>query len=230
MSEFISNPNKALIWNLLLQSGAFQNIQESNYDIVKQMLDNIMTSEDKENKTIIEKNKSVLIKISQNLKKLQKEAITSQDITEMREKQLSNKLEKKELEFKNLMTIKPPDQIDFKDNLDDKPLGDNLNSIINDMVQKREQELNYAMTTHDQAAASEWLKPNVEETKKIPITSKSQTRLVPIKEEEEPNILNLIKLKKPIQKEDIIEDVIKSLNKVKEEIKFIENNLQKLND
>ena len=72
----------------------------------------------------------------------------------------NNDLDKRQEEYDNSFVIKKPETIDFTDNNIDKPIGEEMNRLISEAQQKRENELN--LIIHDK-------KKNIEIGDKISI-------------------------------------------------------------
>ena len=147
---FSSNKNKELLWNTLIEVGAFNNIKEDKLPIVKQNFDGLHKAISlNENPTnLLELNKQFTLQMAQYLN-TQKH---TPGITEVyRSPQLDNSVNK--LEYKNSYDKKPPNKVTFKDEKDE-PIKD-----IDNLLLKMQKDRNIELpTTQDVRKAEEWLK------------------------------------------------------------------------
>jgi len=151
MSNFISESNKKLIWNILEQNGTFNRLTQEQKNEVSSRFNNIVNeiemTDSKE--TIMNKNKNLILKITEVSNTLYNSTmntqppipITSQDIAVVRQTQFTDSLKAKQDEFNTFMKKETPDEINFSDKLD-KPIGSELDSMLSDAMARREMDLN----------------------------------------------------------------------------------------
>ena len=151
MSNFISESNKKLIWNILEQNGTFNRLSQEQKNEVSSRFNNIVNeiemTDSKE--TIMNKNKNLILKITEVSNTLYNSTIntqssipiTSQDIADVRQTQFTDSLKAKQDEFNTFMKKETPDEINFSDKLD-KPIGSELDSMLSDAMARREMDLN----------------------------------------------------------------------------------------
>ena len=228
MDEFTSNANKGLIWNLLITNGAFKDLKESDYDSVKNMFEEIIKKEAilNQESNIIDKNKSVLLKIKNGLRRFAQnkpEYITADEISRSRQEEFSMNLQKKTEDFNNAITLKPPPDIDFQDNFNDEPLKEQLGNMVDNMVRKREEELNQVIKSHDIQSANKWLNNKGS----IPEENKKSVKIIePIEELiNKPNLLDKFKVK---DRDIIVKEVRDKINHMKEELSELETKLNEI--
>jgi len=146
--SFITDENKSFIWNIILESGGFNNIPESRIDNVKNLLDekfieiNNLYKDSKNTK--LELNKFLLSSINNDLQLYK----INQDANSLT-RQSNNLIEfnKKYNDLQNNMNqylnTKQPEQPNFEDkNLNveySSPID--LNNSYNDFIKKRENEI-----------------------------------------------------------------------------------------
>lgn len=228
MDDFTSNANKGLIWNLLITNGAFKDLKEADYDSVKNMFEEIIKKEAMSNQQadMIDKNKSVLIKIKNGLRSFTQskpEYITADEISRSRQEEFSMNLQKKTEDFNNAITLKPPPDIDFQDNVYDEPLKEQLGNIVDNMVRKREEELNQVIKTHDVESANKWLNNETS----TPVENKKSVKIVEPMEEiiNKPNVLDKFKVK---DRDLIVKEVRDKINYMKQELSELETKLNEI--
>ena len=151
MSNFISESNKKLIWNILEQNGTFNRLSQEQKNEVSSRFNNIVNeiemTDSKE--TIMNKNKNLILKITEVSNTLYNSTIntqssipiTSQDIADVRQTQFTDSLKAKQDEFNTFMKKETPDEINFSDKLD-RPIGSELDSMLSDAMARREMDLN----------------------------------------------------------------------------------------
>ena len=151
MSNFISESNKKLLWNILEENGTFNKLTYDQKNVVLKQFNSIVneieTTDSKE--SIINKNKNLILKITEVSNTIYNSTIntrsinpiTSQDIADMRQTEFTDSLKAKQDEFNTFMKKETPDEINFSDKLD-KPIGSELDSMLSDAMSRREIDLN----------------------------------------------------------------------------------------
>ena len=220
-NKFNSKENKALIWNILLESGGFNDLEDDKYQQVLKTFEDIIISLEKGDQSVIDKNKIVLKEFSKELYRLKKKkkkiSISAEEISKERQNDFNLKLNEKQQNFDNSMIIKSPNKIDFKDKLDE-PIKGEISEIIESMRLKREKDLNRVIDKNEIKNAELWLNndnKSMTNEKNMNIASSQVTK---------DDLFN--KFKPNENKEDLKSQIREKLKNIREEIIFIE---QKLN-
>ena len=111
--SFSSNKNKELLWNTLIEVGAFNNIKEEKLTMVKTRFNDIHTSLQHNEKQInlLDLNKQFTLGMVQYLNTLKNKPIINEVYTS---KQVSNTSELK-LQYQNNLDKKKPNKVSFED-------------------------------------------------------------------------------------------------------------------
>jgi len=172
MTDFTSQSNKGLLWNLMVDNNVFAGVPDTEFSHVKRMFENEVLNHSKSDGTILEKNKKVLVKMNNNLNSLREQMgekedmnnsrlentlVTADELSEARKTAMDNKLNKKQQEFSQLIHGEKPKDIDFTDSPDEKPIGSEMDSLLENMMAKRKRELNQVIAGQDQNAAEKWI-------------------------------------------------------------------------
>ena len=160
MDKFLSNENKALLWQFLTDQGAFNNIHDKYVNHVKTTYESVLTGVAKmTHNSLTDKNKLVLSEMQKSLSlipHLNQETIkrkTSPLLKPLEEVkiQLNRDYQNKQEEFIQLVNHNKPKEIEFSDK-EDTPLGTEvMNNMLNNMMNMRERELMQVnpLTRHD---------------------------------------------------------------------------------
>ena len=140
-SHFISNENKAMIWQFLHDANAFSEIPEQYFERVKNLCETTLKEVSKLDKsTLVEKNKLVIAEMMKKLPYLKNSSLLRplEEVKITVNKEYQNKQE----EFISLVKPKAPSEPNFTD-ATDEPLDTTvMNNMLNNMVALRERELN----------------------------------------------------------------------------------------
>ena len=139
--SFLSNENKAMIWQLLSENNAFNNIPNNSFDQVRKTYENILNQiSTMQNINLTDKNK---LTISEMLKQMGKYKIKkiSRPLEEVKI-QLDKDFENKQEEFINLVKRPTQAEIEFNDKTDTPLDNDDMESKLNNMMRMRQDELN----------------------------------------------------------------------------------------
>ena len=154
MSNANTMENKKLLWQLLLDRGAFSNIPNSAETSILQNFEKIVeTISNNTNAKLLDKNKQILIKMRDYLSNLQRNTnvvnISSVEVQRPLQEvniKLDNDLKQKEEEFMKLIKKPTPAEVNFKDK-EDAPINSaDMESIVADMIKKREMELDQTIS------------------------------------------------------------------------------------
>jgi hypothetical protein len=132
-----------MLWQLLYEQGAFNNISNNYINNIKNDFDQIVNViNTKKNLDLTNKNKLVLTEI---VKYLQQYKENSRHVTRPLEEvqiKMDKDLKEKEKEFIELIKRPSPAEIDFTEKIDEPIKESNLNSVLNKMIAEREIEIN----------------------------------------------------------------------------------------
>ena len=213
--EYTSNDNKGLLWGILQESNIFNGINNSDFDKIKHIFENTIYNINLNNldKSLIDKNK---ITIEEMIGKINKEkeekndyrqhklsesskikvVYKAEDLKQERLSEFNTKLQKYQEDNGSLGKINKPDEISFidKNDMEDKPIGDEMDRLISERLANRERELELLPVSND---AENWINNGRE--------SSPNAKKVSFQEEDEPkntfettqvnNILNILKRK-----------------------------------
>jgi hypothetical protein len=173
MADFTSNANKGSVWNLLYQEGVFNSLGSNLVPQVKAKFDQIFFQIDKESGDTFTKNKIVIRTLIEELNKMRIDQtqpmlersydqspptrVTAEEISEHRREQFGQGLQEKQNEFQSLMAAPKPKDVDFSDPNDDKPIGENMDKMLEDIMKRREMQIENVVSKHDTKQAEEWL-------------------------------------------------------------------------
>lgn len=148
--SFSSNKNKELLWNTLIEVGAFNNIKEEKLTMVKTTFNNLHTSLQHNEKQInlLDLNKQFTLGMVQYLNTLKNKPIINEVYSS---KQVSNTSELK-LQYNNNLDKKKPNKVSFEDEKDD-PIK-NIDELLLKMQKDRNLEL---PTNQDIKKAEKWI-------------------------------------------------------------------------
>lgn len=161
MTEFNSNKNKALLWNLMLQGEVFVGVPEESYEKVKSLFEKEMevVSKMSTDTNLTELNKTLLLELTKKINSLYKSyvPVTNKDIRDQRTREFTEQLSTKQKDFDDFITLKKPSDIEFADAID-TPIEDNIDDILEDMMLQREKDMNKVISTHNPELATKWIK------------------------------------------------------------------------
>jgi hypothetical protein len=143
MTDFSSNENKGMMWQLLYEQGAFNNISNTYINNVKGDFDKIVNIiNTKRELDLTNKNKLLLTEI---VKYLEQYKENSRHVTRPLEEvqiKIDKDLKEKEKEFIELIKRPSPTEIDFTEKIDEPLKETSINSMLNKMIAEREIEIN----------------------------------------------------------------------------------------
>jgi len=183
MSEIFKNSkNKATLWNILYEQGVFQNLDQHDHQQVKNMFDEIINNfVPSASSTLVNSNKEILsIVINKIIKySAQKSTptalippaatpntnngpdipmlnmITAKDITNERLRAFEHGVQLKEQEMQSIMKLKKPEDINFKDDVEDAPME--MDKSLQSMIERRRTDFNQVIGNTDITKAQEWI-------------------------------------------------------------------------
>ena len=171
VSAFSGNENKALLWSVLHGGGKFVGIPDSQVPAIKEIFEETIHSisehcrrlnkpvnlnaVNKEAVVIICK-KIEAIKIQQSQQQRQSQQIyqkkqqqvpqletiyRAEDVQKERQNAFQAEFKKKEEEMSSILKLKKPEEINFTDDIYDKPIGDDMERLLAEALASREREL-----------------------------------------------------------------------------------------
>lgn len=141
--------NKGILWKLLQENGYFDNIDNKHFNEIQYNFEFVINTVEKNNSilSLTEKNKKVINNMVSYLKQYNSNENQlplppqPQQMT-LKKKDVSENLEKKKVEFLDLMNPPEPKEIDFKDNQDQAVEGE-INNLLEKAIQERENDLSF---------------------------------------------------------------------------------------
>lgn len=169
VSAFSGNENKALLWSVLHGGGKFVGIPDSQVSTIKEMFESTihnigehcrrlnqpvnLNAINKEAVVIICK-KIEAIKMQQQQQQQQifhqkkqqqipqlETIYRAEDVQKERQNAFQAEFRKKEEEMSSILKLKKPEEINFTDDVYDKPIGDDMERLIAEALASREREL-----------------------------------------------------------------------------------------
>lgn len=166
MSEFVSNENKAILWDILSEKNLFEGIDIKYRYEIKDSFEQTILLVEKQGRglSLIEKNKDVIknMVIALDSFRRQKQTqstvprqYTNEELHKERQKAFERELQRKQTEFDGL-TRKIPEKIDFSDKTDEK-IGDKMDLLLAKTIASREKQLKQALQVQDPEMATKWI-------------------------------------------------------------------------
>ena len=143
MSDFSTNENKGMLWQLLYEQGAFNNINNNYITEIKSNFDKIVdVINTKRGLDLTSKNKLLLTEIVKYLEQYKENyKHVTRPLEEVQIK-MDKDLKEKEKEFIELIKRPSPEEIDFTEKIDEPLKESSINSMLNKMIAEREIEIN----------------------------------------------------------------------------------------
>lgn len=165
MSDFKTNQNKALLWNLMMETNVFAGVPEENYEQVKSLFENVIetvsNTDIKIYKNLTEMNKAVLLEVTKKLNPFRRTSeptpvlITNSEIKLQRHNEFTENLTNKQKNFDDMITLKKPHEIDFTDTKD-RPITGNMDDVLAKMMKQREKDMNTVIVAPE-PTAQKWI-------------------------------------------------------------------------
>ena len=137
--------NKGMLWKLLQENGYFNDINNNHFNEIQRNFESTINnvSNTNPNLSLVDKNKKVITNMIEHLKKY-KMGLPPQPTQIVLKKKdgINENLEKKKVEFLDLITPPEPKEIDFKDNQDQAVEGE-INNLLEQAIQERENDLSF---------------------------------------------------------------------------------------
>jgi hypothetical protein len=164
MSILNSNENKRVLWNLLYEGGVFHGIAAEHLEDVKSIFEEnisiIANEHESTNSNVTELNKQVMQLVITALNPLRnrREDRFNGRKDKLNERELNNRKK----EFDSLLQPPTPKKIDFSDDSGDKPIGEEMDTLLSQTIANRERELNMVVSKQDIKVGEEWIGTNKE--------------------------------------------------------------------
>ncbi len=260
--DFLGNDNKAILWSVLDESNIFQKFPNEKYNEIKHLFENVLNeyvnnNDLSTNKNIMDMNREVIpillnkvntLANSQPVNNKLQVVYRSEDLKKQKQEEMSLKMQEQKSNMDSLLQPKRPKEVSFADNRnneEDKPIGDNMDRLIQEMLSSREKELDNAINTTTLEEAKKWIGIPNTSTNNTSTNNTSTNNIVkePDFLEEDETEGNFVKLETvSISNNEETNNPISIVNKFKkrdiqqeilEELKIVKNNqqiiLEKLN-
>ena len=149
-----------------ITSGTFQGLSPNTVENVKQLFENVIRENEASSGSKKAKNKRVLVSMTQRIYAMKQAPVsanvpvpanvpvTAGELSAQRRSEFDNNLSNRQKDFDDLVQKPVPKQIDFSDSTEsDKPLPDDMDRMINDVIAKRERDFN--MVSSEQPSNTE---------------------------------------------------------------------------
>jgi len=160
--KFISQDNKHLLWELMVDNNIFTGIS-NNYvnqikaDFEKKILGikNIIAVND----NILDLNKKTILLMIEEIKKYKEDPlpVTSAEVLTKKQAQFQKGLQTRQEEFTRLIQPVKPQIIDFTDKINDEPIGSEMDIKLSQTIAWREKQLSQVLEKQNPVEANEWI-------------------------------------------------------------------------
>jgi len=173
-SKFVSQDNKRILWEIMVENNLFNGIPDKYANNVKQdfekqlqqMAPKLMPTDN-----ILDLNKRVIMQMIENIKRytqtppVQNMSVpiqepmpyTSAEALTKKQAQFQKGLQTKQEEFNRLIQPVKPTSIDFSDKLDDDPIGSEMDLKLSQTIAWREKQLSQVLEKQNPTEANEWI-------------------------------------------------------------------------
>lgn len=160
--KFISQDNKRLLWELMVDNNIFTGISNNYVNNIKadfekkvERIKSIITVND----TILDLNKKTILQMIDEIKKYKEDAlpVTSAEVLTKKQAQFQKGLQTKQEEFTRLIQPVKPQIIDFSDKIHDEPIGSEMDLKLSQTIAWREQQLSQVLEKQNPTEASDWI-------------------------------------------------------------------------
>ena len=145
-NPFILNDNKAMIWQILVEQGAFNNIPNNYLQKVQTTYESVINNVNTTNYDLTNKNKMVMVEMKKYITEIKKELTILNPpirLTKPLEEvkiQLSDDFNAKQNEFIQLVNHNKPGPVEFSDKEDTPIDKTDMNTMLNEMKSMREKD------------------------------------------------------------------------------------------
>ena len=143
-NPFILNDNKAMIWQILVEQGAFNNIPNNYLQKVQTTYEGVINNVNTSNYDLTNKNKMVMVEMKKYISELKKDLTTLNPPVRLNKPleevkiQLSDDFNAKQNEFIQLVNHNKPGPVEFSDKEDTPIDKTDMNTMLNEMKSMRE--------------------------------------------------------------------------------------------
>lgn len=164
--KFGSHANKRLLWDIMVENNVFTGLSNKYVNNIKSDFERILQgfkSIISVNDSILELNKKSILRMMEEVKKYRDTTpplnvpVTSADLLTKKQEQFQKGLQTKQEEFNRLIQPVKPQIIDFSDNIDDEPIGSEMDMKLSQTITWREQQLSQVLEKQNPTEATEWL-------------------------------------------------------------------------
>ena len=161
MESFVSNENKSVLWGVLQDNKTFQDIDNTEFESIKTIFeDTILKQSNKFNGSLMDLNKETISQLSMHINNFKNKPKISmiykaEDIKNQRQNEINTRFKQQQDDMNIMLNPSKPNDVDFSDDLIDKPLGNDLERSIAEMMASRERELEQLPV--DKQAAEKWI-------------------------------------------------------------------------
>jgi hypothetical protein len=142
MSNFVSNENKAFIWQMLMESNAFNNLSNDKFHQITLLYEKIISEiAPHTSMNLIEKNKLLMSKMVELLATIKMERRSDRDRDRLQPVEIKMDEKIVETEYIKLVNHNKPKEISFNEKID-KPFNPNeLNTKLNEIINSRSYDI-----------------------------------------------------------------------------------------
>ena len=218
--SFLGQENKELIWTLLQDNNTFDGLTNDKFQLVQKKFEDILGHINIEygNNGLLEKNK-IAIEMSIDMINKEKKGIDkkiqmiykAQDLEDERKSKLNEEYNQQKQELDSMINPSKPKEINFNDNIkddEDRPIGNDMDRLINERLASRERELEIPQVSEE---AKKWINNdnkinnNIEKIEEEKKEERKEPKKVSFNDDNVNNIFDKLK-KKTIEKE-VIEEI-----------------------
>ena len=218
--SFLAQENKGLIWTLLQDNNTFEGLTNDKFAFVQKKFEDILSHINIEygNNGLLEKNK-IAIEMSIDMINKEKKGIDkkiqmiykAQDLEDERKSKLNEEYNQQKQELDSMINPSKPKEINFNDNIkddEDRPIGNDMDRLINERLASRERELEIPQVSEE---AKKWINNdnkinnNIEKIEEEKKEERKEPKKVSFNDDNVNNIFDKLK-KKTIEKE-VIEEI-----------------------
>jgi len=213
--SFLAQENKGLIWTLLQDNNTFEGLTNDKFAFVQKKFEDILSHINIEygNNGLLEKNK-IAIEMSIDMINKEKKGIDkkiqmiykAQDLEDERKSKLNEEYNQQKQELDSMINPSKPKEINFNDNIkddEDRPIGNDMDRLINERLASRERELEIPQVSEE---AKKWINNdnkinnNIEKIEEEKKEERKEPKKVSFNDDNVNNIFDKLK-KKTIEKE-----------------------------
>jgi len=161
MESFVSNENKSVLWGVLQDNKTFENIENIEYEKIKIIFEETILKQSNNFKgSLMDLNKETISELSKNINNFKNKPKISmiykaEDLKNERENEINIRFKQQQEDMNTMLNPSKPSDVNFSEDLVDKPIGNDLDRYIAEMMASRERELEQLPI--DKQAAEKWI-------------------------------------------------------------------------